>query len=62
VSTAARDFTYGIFINSLEDPSPTAYFLENIPKRATLFVGRANSDFDKEYFSKLQRRPSPRGY
>lgn len=61
VSTAARDFTYGIFINSLADPSPAEYFLENIPRRATFFIGRNNDQFNRDYFESL-RRKSPRGY
>jgi len=61
VSTAARDFTYGIFINSLENPHPVEYFLENIPKKATLFISRDNPDFNREYFQSLKRH-SPRGY
>lgn len=60
-STAARDFAYGIFIALAENPHPLAYFQDDIPKKAMLFIGRANPAFNQEYFSKLQRK-SPRGY
>lgn len=61
-SSLVRDFAYGIFLPSSESPTTQDYLIDNIPKKAALFVGRTNPTFNQEYFSKLQKPKGPRGY
>jgi hypothetical protein len=61
-STLGRDVAYGIYIGFSESPRPIDYFMKSLPKKAILFIGRNNPQFNREYLDHFSRKRGPRGY